>query len=258
MVGLQLPKLIAWVRFPSPAPHVRPSSVFTAGIDRPSMTRVIPRRPRRILSKPAGALPGAAKSLPIRLIARVPLLGRLTRVSVQPEPIAPLSVSIRLRQGLSPRRLVSLLRPRPAAASATASSRVPLLGSLMGRVHQPIARTARVVRAAREVSRPQTRWERLREAALQVIEDPVAATRWEKLMGLGVGLVNGARKAEPPARGRGSALARILRGREPPAPPDLRARLRAWRASPTNEKAGPGKLQGRLISKAKRGSGSRR
>ena len=222
------------------------------------MTRVIQRRPRRIPSKPAGALPGAAKSLPIRLIAQVPLLGRLTRVSAQPEPIAPLSVSVRLRQGLSPRRLVRLLRAPAVATTAPASSRVPLLGSLMGRVRQPIAQTARVVRAAREVSRPQTRWERLREAALQVIEDPVAATRWEKLMGLGVGLASGARKAEPPARGRGSALARILRGRETAPPQGLRARLRAWRTSPDNEKAGPGKLRGRRISKAKLGGGPRR
>lgn len=129
----------------------------------------------------------------------------------------------------------------------------------MRRVRQPIAQTARVVRAAREVSRPQTRWERLREAALQVIEDPVAATRWEKLMGLGVGLANGGRRPEPATRGRGAALARILRSRTATLPAQgLRARLWAWSAGPQNKNAGPGNLRSRRLSKPKLGHEPRR
>lgn len=193
----------------------------------------------------------------MRLFAHVPMFGRLARVvSAQPEPLRARSFSKRLRQGLSPARLVRLLRPPPPPEPP--APRLPLIGPVIRRVRQPLAQTARVVRAAREVRRPQTRWERLREAALQVIEDPVAATRWERLMGLGMGLAQGQRSFEPARRGTASALARILRGRavEPTPKKGLRAHLKSWRATATQkENADPGKLRGRRgILKLRRGA----
>jgi len=138
----------------------------------------------------AGARPGAARVLPMRLVARVPLLRRF---APKPTPVKPPSL-------LSPRRLVRLLTGKKAVPPPSSSSRLRLsiVGPMIRGVRQPIERTAAVVRAAREVRKPQTRWERLREAARVAMDDPVDGRRWERLMGLGVGLVAGGKRVKAP------------------------------------------------------------
>ncbi|MCC2655993.1 MAG: hypothetical protein K0Q76_1101 [Panacagrimonas sp.] len=97
-------------------------------------------------------------------------------------------------------------------------------------VRRPIERTAAVVKAARDVRKPRTRWERLREAARLAIEDPVSAAKWERLMGLGVGLVAG-KKLSPKRKKAGSNDKKRLRR-------SLRDRLQQLQ-SVLNDHAGP-------------------
>lgn len=108
-------------------------------------------------------------------------------------------------------------------------------------VRRPIERTAAVVKAAREVRRPRTRWERLREAARLAIRDPISATKWERLMGLGVGLVAGKRNTPVPTPRR-LASPRVSKAKrlDPVAAPrrGLRERLRELQ-SVLNDHAGP-------------------
>ncbi len=146
-----------------------------------------------------GARPGAARSLPRRLIAQVPWVARWTRAPVErvvvPQP--------RLLLGSLPRKLLGRLRLPPPAAPETAT-----LESLVRRVRSPLAQTARVVEAACELRRPRARWERLREAAALAMSDPTSAVRWERLMGLGLGLARSPaatrRVTRDPASRRGS------------------------------------------------------
>ena len=149
-------------------------------------------------SKPAHkrgdiARPGAARTLPLQLMAQVPVIRRLapSRETPQPPPA----------RRLSPRRVLQLLRRRPPKAPAPPAgfAAIPFVSPVIRGVRRPIERTAAVVKAARDVRRPRTRWERLREAARLAIEDPVSAAKWERLMGLGVGLVAG-KKSVPPKK----------------------------------------------------------
>ncbi len=189
----------------------------------------------------AGARPGAARVLPMRLVARLPLLRRL---APQPPPVKPAGL-------LSARRLVTLLRKRKTAAPAASPSRlrVALMAPMIRGVREPIERTAAVVRAAREVRKPQTRWERLRQAARVAIDDPVAGTRWERLMGLGVGLVAGGARDKAPKTSK-RRLPRLRAPRPaaevPVARPaaSLRGGLRRLQTL-LNENAGPGQRRDR-------------
>lgn len=192
-----------------------------------------------------------AISLPHALISRVPVLGRSSRRQIEilqtraamPEPVR--RKILRL-----PRRALILIglrdAPEPKIAPPPA---IPFVSPVMRRMREPIERTARVVQVAREVRRPKSRWERLREAAELALEDPVRAMRWEQLMGLGVALA-----ARPAAKRQAlsprSRLARLVRAPEPPpAPkPGLRARLLARllpkpaKPGGAKKKADPGKL----------------
>jgi hypothetical protein len=139
-------------------------------------------------SKPARkrgdiARPGAARTLPLRLVAQVPVIRRLAPRDAPPPPA----------RRLSPRRVLQLLRRRPASKPPIppAGVAIPFVSPVIRGVRRPIERTAAVVKAARDVRKPRTRWERLREAARLAVEDPVSAAKWERLMGLGVGLVAG-------------------------------------------------------------------
>ncbi len=116
-------------------------------------------------------------------------------------------------------------------------------------VSQPIQRTAAVVRAARDVRKPRTRWERLRDAARLALDDPTEGTRWERLMGLGVGLVVGSRQPQrsapvakrlPRLRGARPKLAGTVMRPEP----GLRARLQRLQTL-LNENAGPARSRDR-------------
>ena len=97
--------------------------------------------------------------------------------------------------------MLQLLRRRPSTPPPRA---IPFVSPILRGVRHPIERTAAVVKAARDARAPRTRWERLREAARMAIEDPASAAKWERLMGLGLGLVAGKRAtavAKPPRRG---------------------------------------------------------
>lgn len=130
------------------------------------------------------ARPGAARALPLQLMARMPVIRRLAG----PEPPAPPSRSV------SARRVLQLLKRRPAKPAPPRLA-IPFVSPMIRGVSRPIERTAAVVRAAREVRKPRTRWERLRETARLAIQDPTSAARWEQLVGLGVGLVAGKQNA---------------------------------------------------------------
>lgn len=153
---------------------------------------------RRLESKPArrrkeAARPGAAQVLRLRIVARVPVIRRLAPRQMPAPPPA---------RRLSPRRVLQLLRRRPAKPPPPPP--IPFVSPILRGVRRPIERTAAVVKVARDVRTPRTRWERLREAARTAIEDPVSTAKWERLMGLGVGLVAGNRskpKAKPARRG---------------------------------------------------------
>lgn len=203
-----------------------------------------PRFARKAPASPVPRpMPGAARSLPLRLLSRVPVLGRLGRSAPPPLPSAPPhKLPVRMVRALLPRRLKRWMGGQPPLALP--SPPTSALEGVLNRMRQPLSRTARVVNAAREVRRPKTRWERLREAALQVMDDPVAATRWEQLMTLGMGLAQG-RKPQPPRKR--SALERIVRGRAPegaPETPGLAARLLPWKRKP-KKNAGPGNSRNR-------------
>ncbi len=190
----------------------------------------------------AGARPGAARVLPMRLMSHMPVIGRFARSRLPPPPPA------RKPGLLSPRRLVALLR-REKPAPPPSRLRIPFVSPVVRGMRHPIERTAAVVRAARNVRKPLTRWERLREAARAAIDDPVDGTRWERLMGLGVGLVAGGRPAvaaRPEPKGRRIPRVRTPRPRvEGVVPePGLRARLRRLQAV-LNENAGPGRSRDR-------------
>jgi hypothetical protein len=198
-------------------------------------------KPKSGRNQDAGARPGAARVLPMRLVARVPLLRRL----------APQPVEVKQPALLSPRRLVRLLRGKKAAPAPVPSSplRLPIVGPMIRGVRQPIERTAAVVRAARDARKPQTRWERLREAARVAIDDPVDGTRWERLMGLGVGWVAGGKRAKAP-KTQAKRLPRLRVSRPKVQAPTRRSgvglrdglqRLQAL----LNENAGPGQRRDR-------------
>jgi hypothetical protein len=175
--------------------------------------------------------PGAARILPLRLMARVPVIGRLARPAAPPPPA----------RRLSPRRVLQLLRRRPSKPPPPPGLAIPFVSPMIRGVRRPIERTAAVVKAARDVRRPRTRWERLREAARLAIQDPISATKWERLMGLGVGLVAGKQNATVPA-GRRLASPRVSKAKrvDPVAAPrrSLRERLRELQ-SVLNDRAGP-------------------
>ncbi|TDU26686.1 hypothetical protein DFR24_3715 [Panacagrimonas perspica] len=189
----------------------------------------------------AGARPGAARVLPMRLVARVPLLRRLA-----PQPVAVKPPAL-----LSPRRLVRLLSGKKATPPPAPSSRLRLsiVGPMIRGVRDPIERTAAVVRAAREVRKPQTRWERLRQAARVAIDDPVDGTRWERLMGLGVGLVAGGKhRKAPKAKTKRLPQLRVsrLKIEAPARRPSLGLRDGLQRLQTLlNENAGPGQRRDR-------------
>lgn len=184
-------------------------------------------------------IPGAAKSLPVRVASRMPIVRRWVVTPIEPAPT-------RLEKWL-PRRVAALLpagKSRPAALEL----RIPLVTPMLRSVRQPLERTAAVVQVAREARKPRTRWERLREAARKTLEDPVAAARWEHLMGLGVGLATGRAETQP-AKLR-SPLARLLRARSdipakaPKPKRGLRERLQQLQ-SVLIENAGPGRSRNR-------------
>lgn len=159
------------------------------------------------------ARPGAAQSFPLRLIRRMPLLGRWAPAEAVPaeserRPIA--GALVRRLRGPAP-------EPAPRGWDA--------LRARLQRLRQPIAHTARVVQAAREARKPKTRWERLREVTRRALEEPTRAARWENVMQLGVALSGSAQPAPP----RRSVLQRLLGSAPEPAPrarrgllPDLR------------------------------------
>lgn len=189
------------------------------------------------------ARPGAARVLPMRLVSRVPLL--LRRLSPKPPPP-------KKRLVLSPRRLAAWLRPeKPEPAP---SLRIRFVSPVIRGMRQPIQRTAAVVRAARDVRKPATRWERLREAARLVIDDPVAATRWDKLVGLSVGLVAGSAHKSRKKPGAATSRSKLEPG---PSPRKKKAASEAMRSERglrgglrrlqvlLNENAGPGRSRDR-------------
>ena len=190
------------------------------------------------------ARPGAARVLPMRLVSRVPLLRQLA-----PKPPAPTKKPALL----SPRRLAALLR-RQKVEPPPPALRIPFVSPVLRGVRQPLVRAAAVVRAARDVRKPATRWERLRNAARMAIDDPIAATRWDRLMGLGVGLVaGGSRKARTKAgatqrKSKPKAVARKPKARAASeamrAERGLRGGLRRLQAL-LNENAGPGRSRDR-------------
>lgn len=197
-------------------------------------------------TRPTG-LPGAAKSLPVRVAARMPIVRRWVVTPTEPAPT-------RLAR-LLPRR-VAVLLPAGKRKPAVPQLRIPLVTPMLRGVREPLERTAAVVQVAREARKPRTRWERLRDAARKTLDDPVAAARWEHLMGLGVGLATRRVDARPaPAR---SPLARLLRVRDKtPAQPTkksklgLRGRLQQLQAA-LNENAGPRRSRDRRSDRGSR------
>lgn len=192
------------------------------------------------------ARPGAARPLPLRLMSRFPLLGPLAVERLAPTPPPRPK---RLRQ-----RLVDVVLHR-RAPEPPPRRQLPFVAPVIRTVRAPLQRTASVVQVARDVRKPRTRWERLREAAREVLDDPITATRWERVMGLGVALVaGGSGKTEaPPRRLR---LPRVLRRAESSSPEadserGLQARLRQLREA-LNENAGPRRTRGRRANKLKR------
>lgn len=199
------------------------------------------RTPKKPSTSRRTGVPGAAKSLPQRVVSRVPLMGRW--IVSSPEPAPPRSRLARLL----PRRVAALLPARKPIAEPRL--RIPLITPMLRGVRQPLVRTAAVVQVAREARKPRTRWERLREAARKTLDDPAAAARWEHLMSLSVGLAAGRvePKVEPKTVRFRSPLARVLRPRtETPIKParGLRARLKQLQDL-LNENAGPGRSRGR-------------
>lgn len=195
------------------------------------------RTPKKQSPSRRSGVPGAAKSLPLRVASRVPLIGRW--IVPPPDPAPPPSRLVRLL----PRRVAALLPARKPAAEPRLQ--IPLVTPMLRGVRQPLARTAAVVQVARDARKPRTRWERLREAARKTLDDPAAAARWEHLMGLGVALAAG--RADPkPERSRWP-LARVLRPRvETPVKPGRGLRVRLKRLQDLlNENAGPGRSRGR-------------
>ena len=92
-------------------------------------------------SKPAHkrgdiARPGAARTLPLQLMAQVPVIRRLapSRETPQPPPA----------RRLSPRRVLQLLRRRPPKAPAPPAgfAAIPFVSPVIRRVRRPIERTA--------------------------------------------------------------------------------------------------------------------
>jgi hypothetical protein len=191
-------------------------------------------------SKPARkrgdvARPGAARTLPLRLMAQVPVIRRLTPRESSPASPPP-------ARRLSPRRVLQLLRRRPAPKPSAPAARlsIPIVSPVIRGVRRPIERTAAVVKAARDVRKPRTRWERLREAARLAIEDPVSAAKWERLMGLGVGLVAGKNSKKGAGKRNGPVTPKKKAPRR-----GLRERLQQLQTV-LNDRAGPhGRNRGR-------------
>lgn len=182
---------------------------------------------------------GAARPLPLRLVSRLPVFGAFAADRIAPIPEPPLSRSKRLRK-----RLYEALRGR-RPEPVPPRRQVPFVSPMIRTMRAPLARTASVVQVAREVRRPRTRWERLREAAREVIDDPMAATRWERLMGLGVALAAGGTPKPAPRPSVISRVQRKPRAKRVVAPErGLQAGLRRLRDL-LNENAGPGQSRDR-------------
>ena len=201
---------------------------------------------------------GAAQSLPLSLTSRIAALRRLAlgpdlRIAALPSA-EPASLPTRLAQLVRSRK-----KPLPPPKPKTL--RIPFVTPMIHVVRKPLARTAAAVQAVREVRTPRTRWDRLRDAARSVANDPQTATRWEHWMGLGLALAAGQSKNKQKwvqSKPR-SAVARILRRRaaeEAPPPTGLRGLItrRIFGASPDDarKKAGREKFRDRPGTASKR------
>ena len=156
-------------------------------------------------------------------MGHMPVLGRYARQRAE-QRAERLKAQQRL---LSPSRLMASARQGNDRILLAAENHLPVLGPVLRQMRKPLAQTARVVQAAREVRKPMTRWERLREAAWLAVEDPAGASRWEHLMGLGVAL----------ATRRGSPVIK---------PASRWSRVTSLTGKTPTKKAGSGKTRNRL------------
>jgi hypothetical protein len=183
MVEPKLPKLLTWVRFPSPAPTQR-----LAG----------PRAPLQRKSKSAKAAPARAplkgrvlrrevegRAATPRIMAVAARLPVIRRFAPTPPPPPPKKTS-RVRKVLGvPGRLLGRLRPKAEPPPPPARS-IPFVSPVMRRVRQPLASTARMVQVAREARKPKSVFARMRETAQLLIEGDGASSRIERVAGLAI------------------------------------------------------------------------
>lgn len=202
----------------------------------------------RFLRRPATRMPApAAISIPQALISRLPVIGRASRRRIEQQQRARAAQREPLRRQILrlPIRALSWAGLRKASEPPLRRLSIPFVSPMVHRVREPIERTARVVKVARQARLPKSRWERLREAAELALRDPVGALHWERLMGLGMAFATRESIAQAPRPPR-SRLARLVRPAEPAAVVErgIRARLLAHllpgRLTPRKtKKAGP-------------------